>query len=98
VPHPNRGSGPTFRTKHSFDAARAFVGAAGVRFRSTTSERVTATQAWTRDGYTPTIAFQAATGHGSACVACWGYHRSCSGAGIGEFAEALDRIIGAGSA
>jgi hypothetical protein len=70
VPHPHRGSGPTFRTKHSFEAARAFVGAQGVRVRSTTGERVAATQGWTKDGYTPTIVFSSATREGSACLAC----------------------------
>ena len=94
VPHPNRGSGPTFRTKHSFEAARCFVGEQGVRFRSTTDEPVTATQAWTKDGHTPTIAFTSVTREGSACLACWGYRRSCSGSRIGEFAEALDQIMG----
>jgi hypothetical protein len=98
VPHPDRGSGPAFPTKHSFAAARAFVGKQGVRLRSTTGKEVTATQAWTQHGDTPTIAFQAAQVHASACIACWGYPLSCTGAPIGEFAQALDRMIGAGSA
>jgi hypothetical protein len=69
------------------------VGTLGVRFRSSTGEKVTATQGWTKDGYTATIIFGGATPHGSACVACWGYRRSCSGSRIGEFAKALDRIV-----
>jgi hypothetical protein len=94
VPHPHRGSGPTFRPKHSFAAARAFVGAEGVGFRSTTGEKVTATQASTKDRQTPTIAFHAATVTTSVCRACWGYSLSCTGARIGEFARALDRMTG----
>jgi hypothetical protein len=94
VSHPNRGSGPTFLPKHSFDSARAFVGMHGIRFRSTTGDKVTAIQGWTKDGHTPTIAFQGAAGEGSVCLACWGYRRSCNGSVIGEFAEALDRMIG----
>jgi hypothetical protein len=68
---------PTSNLSILRQAAHAFVGAAGVRFRSTTGEKVTATQGWSKDSYTPTIAFQAATSDGSACLACWGYRRSC---------------------
>ena len=93
VAHPNRGSGPTFRTKHAFDMAYAFVGPRGITFQSTPGERITARQGWTKDGQTPTIVFHGKTRHGSVCVACWGYRISCSGSRIGQCAEALDRII-----
>ena len=92
--HPNGGSGPTFRTKHSFAKAREFVGTKGVTFRSTTGERIRATQRYTRDKATPTIVFMGERNrHGSVCPACWGFRVECNHARIGQCAEALDDII-----
>jgi hypothetical protein len=93
VPHPNGGLGSTFRTRNAFDKSRTFVCPHGVEFRSTTGEKITATQGWTRDGQTPTIVFRGKTRHGSACIACWGYRLSCNGSRIGQCAEPLDEIV-----
>lgn len=91
--HPNGGSGPTFYPEHSFDAAHNFVGKQGVSFRSAAGDQITAKQSWTADRHTPTIVFTGKTRLGSACVACWGYRRSCKGSRIGQYAEVLDQII-----
>jgi hypothetical protein len=91
--HPGGGSGSTFSTTHSFAQARAFV-AKGRTFRSTTGERIKATQSLAKDGLTPTIVFTGErTRHGSVCWACWGFREDCNGSWIGQCAQALDSVV-----
>jgi hypothetical protein len=92
--HPDGGHGNRFCPKHSFTKAYAFVGTAGVRFRSTTGEHIYARQGLARDGVTPTIVFIGERNrHGSACKACWGFRVDCNQSRIGQCAEALDSAI-----
>lgn len=91
--HSKGGSGSSFRTKHAFAGARAFVSGTGVSFPSTTRETITAVKGFARDG-TPTIVFHGERNrHGSVCQACWGFRIDCSGSRIGQCAEALDNVV-----
>jgi len=92
--HPNGGSGHTFATRNTFAKAHAFVGTKGVRFHSTTGDKIIAKQGFARDGVTATIVFLGErTRHGSACEACWGFRKDCNGSRIGQCAEALDSVV-----
>jgi len=92
MPHPSGGSGSRFSTSHSFDETRRFVGD-GVRFLSTTGERITASQGFSKNG-DPTIVFKGERRvHGNVCQACWGFRLSCSGTRIGHCSEALDDTV-----
>jgi hypothetical protein len=90
--HPNGGKGNIFPTIHSFDEVYYHVGSHGLLFQSTTGEHITARKGLTRDHSTPTIVFTGERNrHGSICKSCWGYRVDCSGARIGQCAEALDQ-------
>jgi len=92
--HPDGGSGTRFRTNSSFAQAYAFVGEKGVTFRSTTGERIKATQSVARDRMTNTIVFTGERNrHGSVCASCWGFRIECNQARIGQCAQALDEIV-----
>jgi hypothetical protein len=92
--HPNGGQENSFNPKHSFAEAYAFVGIAGVNFRSTTGEHIHAQQGRSKDGATLTIVFRGERNrHGSACKACWGFRVDCNQARIGQCAEALDSAM-----
>ncbi len=92
--HPNGGSGGTFKTHQTFAATYSYVGKHGVRFRSTTGERITASQGVAQDRKTPTIVFTGEKNrHGSACQACWGFRIDCNQSRIGHCAEPLDENV-----
>ena len=91
--HPSGGMGNTFRTEHSFSEAYIHVGT-GITFRSTTGEKITATQGLAGDGMTKTIVFVGERSeHGHVCKACWGYRCNCNGTRIGHCVEGLDANI-----
>lgn len=90
--HPSGGKGNTFPVDHSFDEAYEHIGAQGVSFLSTTGEQIYARRSLTRDRASKTIVFMGERNrHGSTCKACWGFRIDCSGARIGQCAEALDQ-------
>jgi hypothetical protein len=93
--HPSGGSGGTFNTHQTFANAYSYVGKHGIRFRSTTGQRITATQGEVRSGNTPTIVFTGDDGirHGSVCSACWGFRIDCNQSRIGHCAEPLDENV-----
>ena len=93
--HPSGGSGGQFKTAHTFAQAYIYVGTHGIRLRSTTGGKIIVTRGTTRDGEVDTLVFNGDNGirHGSACAACWGYRKDCSGSRIGHCAEPLDENI-----
>jgi hypothetical protein len=94
---PNGGQGSRFNPRHTFAEAHAFIGVAGVDFRSTTGEHIHARQGLAGDGATLTIVFMGERNrHGSACPACWGFRVDCNQSRIGQCAEALDAAIDRG--
>lgn len=94
MPHPRGGQGNRFNPKHSFAQAYAFVGTKGVKFRSTTGERIYERQGIAKDGITPTIVFMGERNrHGSACSACWEFRKDFNQSRIGQCAEALDAVV-----
>jgi hypothetical protein len=92
--HPSGGHGNAFQTKHDFEKALVYVGSNGVDFKSTTGEKIHATQSFARDGITPTITFTGKKSrHGNVCADCWGFRQNCSGTWIGQCVESLDMSI-----
>lgn len=92
--HPNGGLGNTFKTRHTFAEAYAFVGTNVPRFHSTTGEEITAEQGLAGDGITDTIVFVGERNrHGSVCEACWGFRQACTQTRIGHCVEALDSFM-----
>lgn len=92
--HPKGGSGNKFRTKHTFAQAYSMVGEKGLSFRSTTGEKISASQGLAGDGETATIVFVGERNrHGNVCRACWGYRLACTQTRIGQCVEGLDSFI-----
>jgi hypothetical protein len=89
--HPDVGRGNFFKTYHSFQQAFDFVGLNGIDFKSTTGERIIASQSYASDSATPAITFNGENSrHGNVCAACWGFRQNCSGTRIGQCVEGID--------
>ena len=93
MPHPDGGKGTYFHPRNSFYKAYNSIGSSGLTFSSTTGEKVTATRSSTGSGDSAITFMGEKNRHGNVCEACWGYRNNCSGAHVGQCAEALDNRI-----